>query len=162
MKGETEGLFVTAQDQEINTRNNQKVICGLQVASKCRMCLQHEKTVDQIVSGCEVLVKTEYISRHNNSAAYLHWSICKNHDIKITDKWYEHKLETVMHNKKKNITILWDMPVNTDRTITANRQDIIIKDLVNSTCKMIDMTVLSDKNIAMKETGRKASKKTQN
>ena len=84
LKGETEGLLVAAQDQEINTINYQKVKCGQQVESKCRMCSQHEETVDHIVSGCEVLAKTEYISRHNNAAAYLHWSICKDHDIEIT------------------------------------------------------------------------------
>ena len=81
--------------------------------------------------------KTEYISRHNNAAAYFHWSICKDHDREITDKWYEHEPETVMHNKDNNITIMWDMPVNTDRTITANRPDIIVKDSVNSTCCLI-------------------------
>ena len=115
------------------------------------MCSQHEETVDHIVSGCEVLAKTEYIFRHNNAAAYLHWSICKDHDIEP---------ETVMHNKDNNVTIMWDMPVNTDRTITANRPDIIVKDSVNSTCKLIDMTVPSDRNIALKETEKKASTKT--
>ena len=60
LKGETEGLLVAAHDQAINTRNYQKVICGQQVESKCRMCSQHEETVDHIVSGCEVLAKTEY------------------------------------------------------------------------------------------------------
>ncbi|CAH3132622.1 unnamed protein product, partial [Porites lobata] len=45
--------------------------------------------------------------------------------IEITDKWYEHEPETVTHNKDNNITIMWDMPVNTDRTITANTPDII-------------------------------------
>ena len=110
---------MAAQDQAINTRNYQKVICGQQVESKCRMCSQHEETVDHIVSGCEVLAKTEYISRHNNAAAYLRWSIWKDHDIEITDKWYQHAPETVMHNKDSNITIMWDMRVNTDRTITA-------------------------------------------
>ena len=159
LKGETEGLLVAAQDQAINTRNYQKVICGQQVESKCRMCLQHEETVDHIVSGCEVLAKTEYISRHNNAAAYLHWSICKDHDIEITDKWYQHAPETVMHNKDNNITIMWDMPVNTDRTITANRPDIIVKDSVNSTCKLIDMTVPSDRNIALKEIEKKSKYK---
>ena len=38
LKGETEGLLVAAQDQAINTRNYQKIICGHQVESKCRMC----------------------------------------------------------------------------------------------------------------------------
>ena len=42
-----------------------------------QMCSQHEETMDHIVSGCEVLAKTEYISRHNNAVAYLHWSIFK-------------------------------------------------------------------------------------
>ena len=30
----------------------------------------------------------------------IHWSICKDHDIEITEKWYEHEPETVMHNKE--------------------------------------------------------------
>jgi len=64
---------------------------------------------------------------------YLHWRICKDHDIEIADKWYELKPETMMHNKDNNNTIRWDMAVNTDRTITANRPDIIVKDSVNST-----------------------------
>ena len=63
-----------------------------------------------------------------------------------------------MHNKD-NITIMWDMPVNTDRTITANRPDIIVKDSVNSTCKLIDMTVPSDRNIALKEIEKKSKYK---
>ena len=42
------------------------------------------------------------------------------------------------------------MSVHTDRTITANRPDIIIKDSVNSTCKLIDMSIPSDRNIALK------------
>ncbi|CAH3172386.1 unnamed protein product, partial [Porites lobata] len=84
-----------------------------------------------------------------------HQKLPENHDIEITDKWYEHEPETVIHNKDSNITIMWDMPVNTDRTVTANRPDIIVKDSVNSTCKLIDMTVPSDRNIALKETEQK-------
>ena len=87
----------------------------------------------------------------------LHWSICKDHDIEITDTWYQHEPETVMHNKDNNVR---DVPVNTDKTITANRLDILIKDSVNSTCKLIDMTVPSDRNIALKEMAKKASTTT--
>ena len=98
-------------------------------------------------------------NNNNNNAAYLSWSICKDHDIEITDKWYEHEPETVMHNNDNNITIIWDMPVNTDRTITAKKADIIVKDSVSSTCKLIDMTVPSDRNIAVKETEKKSKYK---
>ena len=106
MKGETDGLLVAAQEQEINTRNYQKVICGQQVESKCRLCSQHEETVDHIESGCEVLTKTEYISRHNNDAAYLHWSICKDHDIEITDKKYSFSLRVIETQSRHFSTVL--------------------------------------------------------
>ena len=61
----------------------------------------------------------------------LHWNICQDHDIKVIDKWYEHKPESVTHNKDSKITIMWDMPVHTDRTITGNRPDVNIKDSVH-------------------------------
>ena len=69
------------------------------------MCSQYEETMDHI---CDVLAKTEYTSRHNNAAAHFHWSICKDHDIEITGKWYQHKPETAMHDKDNNMTIIWD------------------------------------------------------
>ena len=60
------------------------------------------------------------------------------------NKWYEHKPETVTHNKDNNITII------------ANRPDIIVKDSVSSTSKLIDMTILSDRNIALKAIEKKS------
>ena len=64
-----------------------------------------------------------------------------------------------MQSKDSKITIMWDMPVNTDRTITENRPDIIIKDSVNSTCKLIDMSIPPDRNIALKEMDKKSKYK---
>ena len=60
-----------------------------------------------------------------------------------------------MHNKDNNITIIWDI----DRTMTANRPDIVVKDLANSTCKLIVMTIPSDRNIALKEMKKKSKYK---
>ena len=45
--------------------------------------------------------------------------------------------------------------MHTDRHVGANRPDIIIKDKVNSTCKLIDMTVPCDKNVSIKEMEKK-------
>ena len=68
---------------------------------------------------------------------------------------YQQEPETVMHNKDNNITIIWDI----DRTMTANRPDIVVKDLANSTCKLIVMTIPSDRNIALKEMKKKSKYK---
>ena len=54
---------------------------------------------------------------------------------------------------------MWDMPVNTDRIITANRPDINVKDSMNCTCKLTDITVTSDRNIALKEIEKKSKYK---
>ena len=54
---------------------------------------------------------------------------------------------------------MWDMPVNTDRIITANRPDINVKDSMNCTRKLIDITVTSDRNIALKEIEKKSKYK---
>ena len=83
-----------------------------------------------------------YVSKYSEAAAYLHWNICKDHDIEITDKWYERKPETVTHNKHNNTIII-----------------TVVKDSVNSTCKLIDMTIPSDGNIALKEIGKKSKYK---
>ena len=54
---------------------------------------------------------------------------------------------------------MWDMPVSTDRTRTVNSSGIVVKDSVNSTCKLIDMTVPLDRNIALKEIEKKSKYK---
>ena len=49
------------------------------------------------------------------------------------------------------VTLLWDMQVHTDKEIKANKPDIIIKDHINTTCQLIDMTIPSDRNVSIKE-----------
>ncbi|CAH3038514.1 unnamed protein product, partial [Porites lobata] len=55
-----------------------------------------------------------------------------------------------------NITIIWDMPVNTDRIITANRPDINLicrlKNKKDKSCLLIDMTITLDTNTSVKTT----------
>ena len=45
--------------------------------------------------------------------------------LKKPDKWYGHKPLPVVGTPK--VTILWNFPTITDRTIQANRPDIVIK-----------------------------------
>ena len=59
------------------------------------------------------------------------------------------KPNTLMEGK--DAVILWDMPIHTDKEITANRPDIVIKDKKGNKCTFIDMSVPSERNVANKE-----------
>ena len=87
------------------------------------------------------LPPNEYTKRHNRVGQYIHWKICNHYDIETPDKWYEHKPLPVVDTPK--VTILWDFPIRTDRTIQANRPDIVIKHKQSKTCQFIDMSVPS-------------------
>ena len=50
----------------------------------------YQETIDHWVSGCQELVKTEYIKRYSKGAAYLSWKVCKQFNLKLQDKYYEH------------------------------------------------------------------------
>ena len=147
LKSETEGLIIAAQDQSLSTRSYHHHIIKDGTDPLCRICGQFEETINHIVSGCPQLAKSEYINRHDKAGTYLHWKICRANNIKTTDKWYEHEPPTVTENN--DITILWDMPIHTDREIKANRPDIVIKNRNENTCLLIDMSIPSDLNTSI-------------
>ena len=149
LKSETEGLIIAAQDQSLMTKQYQNEIMKNGMNPKCRLCNQYNETVDHIVSGCPVLAKSEFMQRHDKAASYIHLKISKAFSLPVTDKWYNYNSETVFGNDQ--VTFICDMQVNTDKEIKANKPDIIIKDHINTTCQLIDMTIPSDRNESIKE-----------
>ena len=140
---------MAAQDQSLNTRNYQANIIKNGINPMCRLCEDKVETIDHIVAGCSILAATEYKMRHDRIGQYLHWTICKHYDAPFARNWYEHHPEPVI--EVKSVTIIWDFPIHTDRTVKTNGLDIIVKDYENGRCILIDMTVPSDRNIAPKE-----------
>jgi hypothetical protein len=70
--------------------------------------------------------------------------------LQLTDKYYEYIPERVL--TVNGTTVLWDIPVITDRTILANRPVIVLHDKRVYTCLLIDITMPDDSNINTKET----------
>jgi hypothetical protein len=60
----------------------------------------------------------------------------------------------------ENVTMLWNQGVNTDREVTANRPDIIIKNKKERTCILIDVAIPADRNVAQNEAERKLKYKS--
>ena len=149
LKAETEGFILAAQDQSLSTRNYEANILKNGSNPNCRFCNKHVETVDHLVSGCPVLAPNEYLKRHDRVGQYLHWCICHHFGIDVeAGSWWEHHPADVVETR--DVTILWDFPINTDRTIKANRPDIIVKDRKAKTCLLIDMSVPSDQNVPVK------------
>jgi hypothetical protein len=57
--------------------------------------------------------------------------------------------------EKGDVTVLWNQAVHTDREVTANRPDIIIKITKAKTCTLIDVAIPADRNVVQKEAEKK-------
>jgi len=102
--------------------------------------------------------KNEYLMRHNKVCAHLHYSVCKALGIKVTDKWYIHKPKPVY--EEGDVTVLWNQAVHTDREVTTNRPDMIIKNKKEETCTLIDVAIPADRNVMQKEVEKKLKHKS--
>jgi len=59
-----------------------------------------------------------------------------------------------------DVTVLWNQVVHTDREVTANRPDKIIKNKKEKTCTLIDVAIPADRNDVQKEVVKKLKYKS--
>ena len=150
LKPETEGFLIAAQDQALRTKYYSKKILGQDCDGKCRMCHVCNETVDHLMSGCPVLAANDYTWRHDRIGKYIHLQLCKHFGIETpTNKWYQYEPPQVVESEE--VTILWDVPITTDREINCNRPDIVVKKKSTKSCLFIDFAVPCDRNVSLKE-----------
>ena len=58
------------------------------------------------------------------------------------------------------IIVLWNQAVHTDREVTTNRPDIIIKNKKEKTCTLIDVAIPADRNTVQKDAEKKLKYKS--
>ena len=58
------------------------------------------------------------------------------------------------------MSVLWNEAAHTDREVTANRPDIIIKNKKGKTCTLIDVAIPADINIVQMEAEKKLKYKS--
>jgi hypothetical protein len=76
---------VAAQDQAISTNYLKRKILKEEFESRCRLCKEYEETIDHLTSGCPILVKNEYVIRHDRVCTHLHYSICETLSIETIE-----------------------------------------------------------------------------
>ena len=87
--------------------------------------------------------------RYNKVASYIHWTICKQMELQVTDKYYQHIPERVIN--VNGTAAMWYVPVITDLTIIANPPYIVLHDK-KEICLLIDIAITDDSNLNTKET----------
>ena len=148
---ETEGFAIAIQDQVINTRNYRKYILKdpTLMSDTCRKCNIHAETIDHITSGCKLLAATDYTERHNNAGKIIHINIVKKLQLgDITEPYYKYSPQAVIENS--SYKLYWDNPIHTDKTIVANRPDIVLIDKTRKKTYIIDIAIPNDHNINQK------------
>ena len=147
MKRETESLLSAAQEQALNT-NLVRKIYHKDVSNKCRLCGTHVENVLHIVRGCSMLAQKEYKRRHDKLCFNIHWALCKKYGVKACERWYEHKVESVI--EKDIVKILWDVCIQVDRQIEHRRPNIVVMENNTKKCLIIDIACPVGNNLILK------------
>ena len=103
LKGCTEALICSAQEQALRTNNTRFHIDHTVESPLCRMCGSKGETVAHVVSDCGKLAQTEYKGRHDNVARYIHWQLCDKCGLERANSWYEQKPEGVVESENFKI-----------------------------------------------------------
>ena len=91
---------------------------------------------------------TKCMERHNTVGRYLHWWICKDRGMVVSEEWYKHMPQA--STDIGDTTVMWDIKVRTDKHIRCNKLNIIMHDKKNKTCQIIDAAIPLDQNINLK------------
>lgn len=149
LKRATEATICAIQEQAITTKYTRKHIFKTSDDDRCRACKQAPETIHHIISSCSKLAPTKYLQRHNNLCKYIHILLAEKYDfLKEQAIWYKYDPEPYLENEA--VKILWDFPVQTDRTVAHNKPDILLFQKTKKKVFLIDIAVPNDENIGRK------------
>ena len=103
LKKGMESLITAAQDQALTTNAVKAKIDNTHVDSRCRMCFNADKTVNNVACECSKLAQRDNKLEHESVAKAVHWNLCKKFDLECKGKWYEHEPDKVIESTKVKI-----------------------------------------------------------
>ena len=91
----------------------------------------------------------EYVMRYDKVCIHLHSSTCKGLGIETTGRRCPHPLKPMY--EQKDVTVLWNQGIQTEREFAANTPDVIINTKKDKTSILKVVTISADRNVAQKE-----------
>ena len=117
--------------------------------SKCRLCVNRDKTINQIISECSKLAQKEYKNRHNWVGKVIHKEFSQKFKIDQMNKWYMHNLESILKNETHKVPR--DFEIQTDYLILVRWSDLVIVNKKTRTCQIVDFAIPPDHRVKIKE-----------
>lgn len=151
---ETEGFLLSIQDQVVPTRTYLRAILKQNVpTTKCRFCNQEEESIQHLISGCTYLAPTRYLARHDSMGKVVHQLLCLKYGLlqKFTP-YHVYTPKSISENDR--VKIYWNMTIHTDRTVQANRPDLILWHKGSREATIVDFAVPLDDNLDRTNTGK--------
>ena len=148
--GETEGFACAIADEVIMTNNYRKYILKDGTVDICRACRRPGESLRHIISGCSHLANGEYLHRHNLVARIIHQQLAVRYGLVGSEvPYYKYAPPPVLENGRA--TLYWDRSIITDRTIVANRPNIVLVVRSERRAVLVDITVPHDENLVKAE-----------
>ena len=134
------------QEQEIDTRGLRKrrekdVTKKKSINSTCRICKSAEESLFHLLCSCPVLAPTLYLTVCHNQVTRIIYQELMNHDRVI------YKPPEVTRTEDKEIW--WDVYVTMPGNVEHNRPDMVLWDLKNRKCTIIEISVPLDTNLEL-------------
>ena len=147
MTSHIEGYICAIQEQEIRTRLLIKKRENAESNPKCRLCKSVDESIFHILNSCSQLSISMYLPvRHNEVAKVIYYELLnENGKIDCEKKTPDAIIRT------DDIEIWWDKKISVQPPVENNRPDIVLWNLKNKTCLIIDICVPMDVNVAREE-----------
>lgn len=96
-----------------------------------------------------MMAGTSYTDRHNEVGKIIHQKLALDCHL-ITDyiPYYQYAPKTTLEDQ--HFRIYWDNPIQTDKTIIANRPDIVLVNKGTKETFLIDVAIPNDNNVEAK------------
>ena len=88
LKVQTEALICAAQEQSLRNNYVKHHIDRTAELPLCRMCVEKEGSVSNLISECKRLAQKGYERRHDNVAMIVHWKLSELYHLEREEKWY--------------------------------------------------------------------------
>uniref|UniRef100_A0A2A4JL63 Reverse transcriptase zinc-binding domain-containing protein n=1 Tax=Heliothis virescens TaxID=7102 RepID=A0A2A4JL63_HELVI len=137
-------------DEVILTNNYRRYIMKDGTVDICRACHHPGESIRHIISGCSRLANGEYLHRHNQVAKIIHQQLALQYKlVDLEVPYYKYAPDPVLEND--HVTLYWDRSIITDRTIVANKPDIVVIDRLARRAMIVDVAVPHDENLVKAE-----------